>query len=397
MVMFTIGILGLITVLDGSRNALADTDSRTRAQAIATREIEALRAIEYEALGHPDGSVLDAVPVGSFPLGAVDDIGLSSDDGVIHDESVVFDGQEFGVRRWVMWDTVSTASEGSGEDYKRVIVEVSWETRGQARSIVNDSGVYAFVDQSAGIPLGTLFSPHRAESLSAQPYVDSSGQPFVQIRWETPAAIQHVPGTWRIRRSQVPFNGSTSTVIVSDLSVTDQPSTEIVYVDSNPPIGTAMVYEIVGFNLDGDSSPAVFVTATADTGAPVSTTSTSTSTTSTTTPGSTSTTTSTTAPSGCTVNPQPANPQAVGVHASKLIEDVYLEVITSGTCTALHFEVETKSNETQVGSFAQVAPGLWSYTIQSQHWQWSKGDHDIFVNDSTGGTVAVIALTVFNS
>jgi hypothetical protein len=381
-----VALFVMATVLWRTTGVAAAAESRTRAQAVATREIEAMRAIPWDALGHAPDAVPAVMPAGADPV--VVDSALARVEAT---STVSVGPDDFVVERYVFWDD-SAASPGS-QSYKRAIVRVSW-TVGNAEQSVEQDSAFLTTDTEGSTGVATVFAPSPANNFAAVSDHDDACQPVVTLSWTTPASATDRPASWTIQRSVNPGDPDAWTVVVDGL-IGDSET----YPDANPALGVATTYRIIGFNPGNSSSASATVTMTPSVVTCVTTTTTtppgsSTTTTTTTAPPSTTTTTAAT----CVAVPQAASPSAVdrftsGANAGTLKSNVYVEVVVNPYCGPLWLEAEPQTGSTYFEPMLTTG-SVAAETIPKSTDVWSLGNKELRVVDSLGNVVATLALTV---
>lgn len=133
----SITLLALLSTLITSLRAAQENEARVRATALSNELLERMIAQPWDRLGLYVDEAPDLTLEGQqvVLLPGTRDASASPPDPVPRaDESVVRDGRDYTVRRWVTW-----VDDGGGQDFKRLVVELEWDVRGSARTMRTES------------------------------------------------------------------------------------------------------------------------------------------------------------------------------------------------------------------------------------------------------------------
>src|SRR4051812_23575638 len=131
LTVLSIGVLATTQVFLGSLKTAGLGEARTQATAIATREVEALRAVPYATLGFAAGTT-------SAQFEGADTVFVTGGTAVATSGPEVVDGQPFGIARYIVW----AANGSTPHAYKRVVSVVSWSDEAGTHTVRQDDAVY---------------------------------------------------------------------------------------------------------------------------------------------------------------------------------------------------------------------------------------------------------------
>lgn len=343
------GVVGISRVFLGTLDASASANARTRASAIATREVERVQAIAYDHVGLPTGSPAtfesrSTVIVATSPIG--------------HTGSETIDGITFSITRWVVWEAGTSAYSDA---IKRVTAIVAWQESGAAYDVRADAAVYpggrgprATVSSSSTTST-TLSTPGTPTGLTA---TLSAASPHSQIElaWSPGSPA---PSTWEIQRSH---NGGVNWTTLT----TTQPAGTRTYSSGGLSASTTYTYRVRGL---GGQAGAWSATVSATTQS---------------------------APATCSVQSATASPSTqIKKNNGTLDGDVSLTVNTAGSCSNLQAEFASSPGNNKIVTFGQSG-STFTHTIgKNTYADWSTGSKTIYVKRS-GTTVAQISLVISN-
>jgi type II secretory pathway pseudopilin PulG len=193
------------------------SNHRTAGAAIASREIEGMRAVPYGSVGFygdetgytstfeglPTVTLASTTPAGVVPLiqpqrpDPFASAGFAPDPHPANASPIVQGNVSFSVRRYVVWVDAVDGSSSYTDAYKRLTVVVSWTDASGAHSARQDSLLYPgglgkYVDASATTttvtPPTTAVTPPAAPIL-ATPVVpaDPAGRTEIDLTWSQPS------------------------------------------------------------------------------------------------------------------------------------------------------------------------------------------------------------------
>lgn len=226
MTVIALGIMGAMGVMGANFTVASTATARTRAVALATQKMEALRAEPFE------------------------DLAVS---GVAVTETVQVAGTRYTVETVTAWKGTGTVPEA----YKQAIVAVSWvDPRGfhlvDQTSYFSEPGFTAVVATSS-----CSGAPTSPQALEALPTPDA-GATAIDVSWQ-PGAASPVPvARWTIERSVDGF-------VTSQLVTEAVPGDTLAFRSTGLAPGTSYSFRVAATSPCGESSPwSGSVTATTD-------------------------------------------------------------------------------------------------------------------------------------
>jgi prepilin-type N-terminal cleavage/methylation domain-containing protein len=355
LTIISIGVFATMQVFLGSLATTAFSDSRTRATALAAREVEDMRAAPYAQVG--------------FSASAPGFVSSITEGGQTYDTVVVASptttpqgtpetvaGVTFSIRRDIVWAPLGSATNA----FKRVIATVTWTDRAGNHTVRQDAGVYP-----GG--LGVYGGPGATTTTTAAPSVPSNPTNFtatlnatspttaVDLAWTTGAVA---PVYWELHYSA---NGGTSWVSVT----ASQPAGTTNYALSGLSSSTTYLFRVRGIN---GLLASQWVQATA---------------------------TTQTAPTTCTILSAAVTPSSVQKKSNNALQDdLNVNVNTSGVCTGL--KVEMPSSTPFTGLMTQVGTTFTYNHDKNDTRTWSTGAKTIRILSAANDQLATISLVVTN-
>jgi prepilin-type N-terminal cleavage/methylation domain-containing protein len=350
-----VGIFATMQVFLGSLATTAYSDSRTRATALAAREVEGMRAAPYAQVGvstSAPGYVSSITEGGQTYQTVVVSSPLITPQGTPE----VVGGVTYAIRRDAVWMPLGSATNA----FKRVIATVTWTDRAGTHSVRQDAGVYPGglgVYGGAGATTTTTAAPSVPSNPTGFTATLNSTSPTtaVDLSWSVGAVA---PVYWELHYSS---NAGASWVPVT----ASQPAGTTNYALSGLSSGTAYLFRVRGVN-GVLSSQWVQATATTQAAAPT-----------------------------CTILSAAVSPTSVQKKSNNaLADDLNVYVNTSGVCQGLKAELPT-STPFQV---SMLQYGTTFYYIHSKNdtRTWSTGAKTIRILSSTNVQLATISLVVTN-
>lgn len=248
--------LGILAIVAASMagvfwSALRTADvssNRTDAAAVASREIEAMRAVPYDTVGfYADQtgyrSTFESrttVTLGTTsPSGAAGTprvqpqrpdpsaaAGFAPDPDADNAQPVVQGGVTFTIRRDVTWTSASDATRSYSNAYKRLTVQVTWSDRTGPHTVRQDSVLYpGGLGQRPDATTTTttttvaVVAPGAADLTSAAELEDPAGRTQIGLTWTAPTSGAAVT-SYSIKYSSSPLFPSGNFTIVSGIAST---------------------------------------------------------------------------------------------------------------------------------------------------------------------------------
>lgn len=353
-----IALFGLMGVFLGSLTASASADARTSAAAIATAELEGLRAIPYEDLGFEatatgyaasfEGATTVTVPAGraqTTPTGP----------------PVVAKGISFSVTRHIVWGGSDTQATGYTNAFKRVVALITWTDKSGSHTVRQDSAVYpgGLGPQAVSTTTSTTAAPAlSAPSCSSVTRNATNPSRQLDLAW-TRNGVQ--PTSWEIQR-----RNSDDGVTLAVTETNSLPGATTTWSSSGLTPDSTYTFEIRGLS-----------------GASVS-------------PWASCPATSTAAAATpCTqlqgsVTPSPVSRK--NKTSTQLKQAITLSLNTSGTCNTLTVQFAPSRTTTYTRTL-NGNNGTYTLTIGATEYSWATGNH-IFRVYSGSTEIAQIALQV---
>lgn len=354
LTIIAVGIFGVTQVFLGSLATTAYSDSRTRATAIAAREVEDMRAAPYAQVGFSSTApgFVSSITEGGV---AYSTVVVTSPATTPQGASEKIGGVTFAVRRDIVWAPLGSATNA----FKRVIATVSWSDRSGSYTVRQDAGVYPGglgVYGGAGATTTTTAAPSVPSNPTGFTATLNSLTPTtaVDLAWSAGTVL---PVYWELQYSA---NAGTTWVPVT----ASQPSGTTMYALSGLSSGTVYLFRVRGIN---GTLTSQWVQATATTQAAVTT---------------------------CTILSAAVNPTSVQKKNSNALQnDLVVTVNTSGVCTGL--KVELPASTTFTATMVQVST-TFSYTEDKNAHSWSTGAKTIRILSASNVQLATISLVVTN-
>lgn len=364
LTVMAVGIFGLMRVYAGTLQTSAAADVRSSATAIATAELEALRAIPFDDLGFestdPGYSATWAEGATTFSTVTVA-AGRAQTEPV--GTSQVRKGETFDVLRRIVW---LPSSDGAVDALKRVVVEVSWDDRLGHHVVRQDSAVYPGGRGPASTTTTTTAaSPSALTAPTCGAVVQNPTTPrtALDVTWAGTGAAD--PATWEIRR-RAPSQSWAEGVVVT----TSLPGANRSFTVTGLSAGTPYVIELRGLSSTGTGDSPVAACGVASTEA---------------------------APPTCQVVSASATSTngniAVRKNSGGLQQNVAVAVNTTGSCGALRLRFVPTGTSTATLSLAS-ASSTYSTSIGKNAYAWSIGNKLLEVLDASNNAVAVLSLRV---
>lgn len=365
MSVMSVGILGLLRVSLGGMAVSVGSNARTTATAVASSEIEAMRATTYDKLGFAtsstgyranfEGATTVVVSLAAGEVAQVEPLGVLQQDGL-----------NFGITRDIVWASalIGAGPAVANAAYKRTVVEVSWTDQHGPHKVRQDGGVYPGGLGAYGAPTTTTtppgpVMPGAPVNLVASLGSNSSSQ--INLAWDqgSPAST-----TWEIHQSS--NNGVTWTTLT-----TSQPGATTNFSVSGLAQSTTYTYRVRG--LLGTQVSAWSASASATTAA---------------------------ATGVCASLSGSATPSPAKRLSSKYLKtDVLVNVNTNGGCAyglRIRFTPGDGSPPTtHTLSMSQVGSEF-KYTISKNAYKWTTGANTFEILDPSNIVITQIALSVVN-
>ena len=348
-----IGIVGVMQAYYGSMKATAFADARTRGTALATREVEAMRADPYDKIGFTSSQPgfratfegLNTVTVsspGTTPIGATETIG----------------GVGFGIRRDIVW----VPDGANTQAYKRAIAVIIWKDLAGWHEVRQDAGIYPGgfgpIGASTTSSSTTTTSPAGAPSapVSLTGSINSLA-PFSQVDLSWTIGTNQ-PTTWEVQWSK--DAGATWVV-----ATTTQPGGSAYFTVQSLSSSTTYRFRVRGLK-DG-YPPSSFATVNITTATP-----------------STS----------CVIGSANATPSTLRRRTNgTLRSDFYITVNTTGTCTGLKVKYPNTTNAVVLMSLYNNT--YWDHVAEGEY-TWAVGTKIIQILSASNIQLATISLFVTN-
>jgi hypothetical protein len=357
LTVLSVGVFGTMQVFLGTMRTTSVASARTHAASVAAREIEAMRAIPYAALGFGASSGASASFEGATTVLVADTEAKTTPTGTPE----TYEGVSFAITRAIAW-----VSQGSyANQYKRVVAVISWHDQAGSHSVRQDAFVYPgglgpYGGGGAATTTSTtaVLTPGPPSGLTA---TADTLSPTTQVNlvWSTgsPAAA-----TFEVQHDQ------NATFTSATVDTTTQPGTTTSFNKTGLAPGTSFYWRVRA--LSGAQSSAWSNTAQGNTQA--------------------------VAPQPCAAGSANATPSAVNKKSgssNQLNDSVVVSVNTTGTCSGLLIRVTPQT--TQVSqNMTQGNGGVWSTTISASAYDWDIGQKTVQVVDGTNAVLASIALQI---
>lgn len=193
-------ILSVASVFGAAAKMTGTTGNRNRAEAIASRENDALKTVPYSRLGFNSSQ-----PgfVTTFE-GATPNTVVVPDPAKTPTASETFGAITFNIRRHIVWED---ASSGESQAYKRTAILASWTDNAGAHEVRQNSVIYppgsgAYVAPGGSIPAPTAppsGAPDAPTSLTASlPFTGTDGATRVDLSWSAPTGSPVAVATWAV-------------------------------------------------------------------------------------------------------------------------------------------------------------------------------------------------------
>jgi prepilin-type N-terminal cleavage/methylation domain-containing protein len=355
-----VGIFGTMQVSMASLASTNSSNTRVRAVAIASREVESIRSAPYSTVGMASGSVTGsysdsdghtysyAQPTGATTAASSSEVAVNT---------------TYTITRAIVWVSVGTNTQA----YKRAIVKVSWTDRAGTHTIRQDDEVYPGGQGTFGGSTTTssttsttmLQAPGTPGGLSAnQDSINTTTQ--IDLSWSngSPGAT-----TWEVQHSL------TTDFASYTVDTTTQPGANATYNKTGLAPGTTFYFRVRA--LGNGLSSAWSSTASAATASPPSTVCTA-----------------------GTANVTPSYQNRANSH--DLSQSVYVSIHMSGTCSGLKVKF-TPDTTVVTLSLASETGGVWdtSPQISATAYSWGTGIRTLTITDSAGTTTyATLSMTV---
>lgn len=360
MSVMSVGVLGLLRVSLGSMTVSVGANARTTATAVASSEIEAMRAVPYDDLG----IALGATGFRSSFEGASTVVVSDEVDQVEPTGSRVQDGLSFGVTRDVVWAAapLGISTELADTAYKRTVVQVSWTDQSGPHLVRQDAGVYpgglgSYGSATTTTTMPGALIPGAPVSLSAAQGVDASSQ--IDLTWNQGAPQSSL---WEVQQSS--DNGLSWTTLT-----TSQPGATTTFTASSLAQQTTYTFRVRG--LLGDQVSAWSTSASATTAA--------------------SSGVCASLFGSATPSPTKRDPD------KRLANDVVVKVNTNGGCTnglQLRFTPGHGTPPT-VYTVAMTQVGSeFTYTIPHNAYKWTTGSKALEILYNTSEVLTQISLSI---
>jgi prepilin-type N-terminal cleavage/methylation domain-containing protein len=369
MVSLTVLAVGIGAVVHVFASAFTVTNAgtnRTRAVALASREIEAMRAVPYARLGFSADQpgyqpTWESKPTVFVATPLVQPTGPDAVSG----------GMTFTIHRAVTWADAASATTQFPLAYKRVAVLVGWTDSGGPHEVRQDAYVYpGGLGPYAGPGGGATTTTTTPTGASPPPPLTLAAvtpdPATVNLAWTPSLATVPAVATWTVEYSTDGF-------LTSHLLTDTQPATATTYTATGLSPSTTYSFRVSGETAAGTPS----------TWSPVA---------SATTPAATV--------AQCQLGTDTITPAAIrraNNGGLALAGNAVVSVNVSGPCTGLHLTFAPTSSTTTTVWLVQGSGGMWTGTVVGVGTAWDTGVHPIAVVDGAGTTLGTLALTVCTS
>lgn len=334
LTVMTIGVLGAVGVFNSAFSVAAQASIRSRAVAVATRHIEAVRAIPYDKL--------------------------------VVSPTVKTDTQSVGGATFTVLTAITSAdAQGVPSAYKQATVTVTWSDLG---------GTHA-VDQATIIYPGGR-GPH-ASATSTTTSTAPAGPPPAPTPFTAAAPPPETDATTAVDLTW----GMTSTTDVSGFSVRYVTGgTTVVVTESLP--ATSRTLRVTGLSAGTAYSFQISAKSIAGTSSPWSSTG--------------SITTATATAGECAIGTPSIDPPRVakGTGGQGLTENPVFSVNTSGSCVDLSVVYRPSKTGADVTRTLLGSSGLRTRQLDESGFAWDPGTHFVDLFDGSGTKRATVKLTV---
>lgn len=331
LTIMAIGIVGVIGMMNSSFGVAVRTNERSRAVALATREVEAVRAVPYDTL----------IPTGTTET-----------------RTETVGGTVFTIEKALTWGARGT------NDYavKDLTVNVAWSSSNTVHDLSQTTTIYpgglgpqaepvSDPCGSSGTPSGPIALVAGAPGLLSETAVD--------LAWTPPSSTTTAIATWRI---DMETGGTTHTI------TTTHPVSSTVYRVEGLSANTSYTFKVAGVSACGNISA----------WSPVS-----------------SVTTLTSALTTCDLGTPSVTPSAVrranNGNSAGLAEQPYVAVNTVGTCDGMYIKYEATAGVPRL----QLMSGSSVKTVGvTTDGPWDIGVHTIDIYDGTHAKRGSLLLTV---
>lgn len=371
MVVLTFGILGTITVFMGALKSATASNNRSRASALAIREIEGMQAVRYADLGL---DVAAGVP-SSFPEGATVDVAGSR---VPWKSFETLGGRRFDVeRRIVHTDATTAAGVPVTDAYKKTVVIVTWTDNSGAHTIREDSLVYPGNGENLATTttVASASPPAKPTALGGTAFA-AGATCTVDLTWSPPPSTPTAIATWVVE-----YRSASTTATWSTLTQT-QPAGTPSYTVTGLACASSPQFRVFSRASDGTLSTG------ADGPITVST------------PNAT-----TTPPTACAVTNVSITPNAIGRANNgnlRLASDATVTVTTIGSCPTLYATYNRLGAAGAEAIPLSASGSSWSGAIEGTSADWDTGSHPVSIRQDSSTSSPVlsggsITVCVFNA
>lgn len=363
-----VGVLGVTRVFLSSMKVTAQGNDRSRAVAVATREIESMQAVPYDQLGF---SPLQAGFLGSFE-GAVT---VETANPLVEPAGTIqVDGRRFGIERHIVWADAAGTGTSAGNlyshAYKRASVVVSWTDESTNHRVREDGliypggrGPYGRAGGSTVTTAATSYPPGAPLDLTAAVPAGSSGATTVNLAWKAPDWSDPPVATWVVQYS---MDGFVTTNQVTD----SQPASIRTFTVTGLSPATTYRFRVAAKagsgTLSNWSNTAVSTTSAGDA-------------------------------SSCRLGTVSMTPNAVKRRdnaSTVLADDAVASVNTSGSCGNLRLSYRPTAATTATVVLLSSSGGVLAGTVDGKRTSWDTGTHRIDIVDSGNAVMGTLTLTV---
>lgn len=375
-------MLEVASVFGAAAKLSGTTNNRARAEAIASRETDALKAIPYARLGFKD---TQPGFVSSFenPTPSIPNTVIVPDPGTTPTASETFGAIVFNVRRHIVWES---ASASQPQAYKRTAVIVSWgDSAGnhevRQNSIIYPSGSGAYVVPGGSVPAPVTPPPGAPDPpttlLATLPITGTDRATRVDLVWTPPLPSLTAPpvATWAVEWAA----GTAPLGSLSWNRVTQShPAASLEYSVTGLSPSTPYRFRVLSRSAAGTDSLPSPVSATVTTDALSSSACVVNS--AVVTPGAIYRT-----PGATTLSPNPSAPllsvNSMGCSSASSIRVVYRPV--------------AGATDPPPGSMVQTtgAPNVWSFSLPVTT-AWDIGNHRLLIQHASGTQLSEVAFVV---
>jgi hypothetical protein len=378
-------VLGVAPVFVASLKTGTLTANRSRALALATRDIEAFTAVPYCELGFATTQTGYAAswtdPASSnAAFSTVTVINPPAAEPAPSGPDKTVQGQIYHFERHVVWSSASVGGVAETQAYKRAVSIVTWTDQVGSHTARQDSFVYPGGLGSyapANCTISDTSAPGQVTAFTATPATGTAGQTQITLAWTNPCSTA-------MTASPCPTTSTTPAPDGYEIDYTfDGCATSHVLQQSYASSNTT--YAAVGLAPATTYGFQVFSLQSA-TGAKVASSQVS-----------ATTLTPTVSGGACTVGQVTVTPQGsdLAPGTSNLSQNPVVVAHTSGSCPFLTvaYEPTQGSGIDEHTTMTQNPTGVWTATLAGTTDNWSVGAHPLQVQDDAGNVLLQSTVT----